>query len=277
MVAMGVVAPEDRDLIVRRVLAWQPQAAVSQAPMALPTAAGPASQLPNPATVLPDPATEVGRATAPAPSKPSTVAPAPVTAAVDLGDPTTWPPVASELVSDVFLARRSQIRLVKTARKGQVTLRNTPLGASGTWPEVNQLMDARVAERFVARFVVPLLKHAVGRQWLKRVMTGRHQVGVLWATGGDSFGLTGTVPLNPKGSSSATQGSPTLIFIDETGRDWKDVPDLDSMPDIGFLHELYHAAMMQAGKNDGMTEREARIEENRYRHQRGASSQRELP
>jgi hypothetical protein len=34
---------------------------------------------------------------------------------------------------------------------------------------------------------------------------------------------------------------------------------------------------LEQGKNDGLTEREARIEENRYRNARGAKFHRELP
>jgi hypothetical protein len=272
LAATGVIEPGAREQLTRRILAWRPPAVPNAAAPGTPA---PASGLANPATALPDPATETGRVTGP-PTSPPKPAPSQAKVSIDLGDPATWPVAAADLLSQVFLAGQSKIQLVK-AGKGQVQLRQSVLGPTGTWPNVNQRMDRAVAERFIVRFIVPLLKHTNGRQWLGRVMKGRHPVGVLWATAGDKFGLTGTVPLNPDGAKSPKVGSRALIFMDETGQDWKEVPDLREMPDIGFLHELYHAAMMQSGKNDGMTEREARIEENHYRHQRGASSQRDLP
>ncbi len=43
------------------------------------------------------------------------------------------------------------------------------------------------------------------------------------------------------------------------------------------VDELVHVEAIQQGKNDGLTEREARIRENRYRDVRGAGFHRELP
>jgi hypothetical protein len=254
-----------------------------------------ATALPNPATELSEPVTSglspgtplaPPRGTGVLPATGSTVAgarpsgtptarakaPTPV-----LGDPRTWPADPARLRSEIILHAKSRIFLLRTEKAGSLSLAADRNGVRVNLAGKMRPMQPQEAERFLARFVVPLLPHRIGRQWLSQVITGRHDVGVLWAIGGERFGGAGAFPLKARDASDSKAGSPAVIAIDENGADWKAVPDLDVMPDIGFLHELYHAAMIQQGRNDGMTEREARIEENRYRHQRGASVQRELP
>lgn len=197
-------------------------------------------------------------------------------AAIDLKDPKTWPTDPPRLHTRVFLRRDSKIRLKYVDK---ATLRQTRTGAVA---DPFQILPAWVmsddkAEQFLARFVVPLLQHDVGRRQLASVITGRHPVMVVWATGAQRFGLTGTIATDQRQAGKGGRGSMSVIFMDEHGADWKAVPDLDQMPDIGFFHELHHAEMNQRAGNDGMTEREARIKENQYRHARGASEQRKLP
>jgi hypothetical protein len=117
----------------------------------------------------------------------------------------------------------------------------------------------------------------IGLHLFLDVLEGRHEVGISWATGKVKFGGTVTVQLDGDDAGKKKKGSRSIILIDESSADWKAVPDLSSMPDIGLLHELVHAWYGQRGRNDAMTEREARIVENRYRHERGATSQRDLP
>lgn len=193
-----------------------------------------------------------------------------------LQDPASWPLSAPDFHAQVIANRHGRLKLMHTKR---ARLRQTPLGVQGSWNPIpaNSVMAPKKAYAFIERFILPLLKHELGRTHLASVVNGRHPVAALWATDKQTFGLTGAVMTDPRGARNPKTGSPSLIFIDEQGNDWRQVPDLTTMPDIGFFHELTHAEFSQRGMNDASTEREVRIEENRYRHQRGASSQRVLP
>ncbi len=197
-----------------------------------------------------------------------------VTRPVDLRDASTWPLEHRRFFERVLMAPKGQLKLMSVSN---ATIHRGPMGPTMSSPRIEQAMPRETAFRFIDRFILPLLGTRLGQALLTSVIAGRHPVGVLWAVGKQRFAETVTTASNAEASASPRLGSPALVFIDERGDDWRAVPDLDVMPDIGFFHELVHVEAIQQGKNDGLTEREARIRENRYRDVRGAGFHRELP
>lgn len=191
-------------------------------------------------------------------------------------EPTKQPkvqPTEAEKYYEKFTKKGSVIQLVE----GKVTIGEKNGLKIVDKFDFNSYMTKTKAIKFIDRFIVPIPKYKTGKKLLDGVQRRKHEIYILWATGGQKIGLTGTIPLSQKDAANSKVGSKSLVFIDEKGDDWKAVPDFDDKPDIGLLHELYHAGINQQGLNDQNTERKARIIENRYRNERGASSLRKLP
>ena len=99
-------------------------------------------------------------------------------------------------------------------------------------------------DRFIKRFIDPMLKHDLGRKLLVDVNQGNHLVRIAWHNG--KFGFNGTIELDRKEAIGGS-GSPAVIFIDEEASDWKKHQPIVDNPDIGLFHELLHALHAQQG------------------------------
>lgn len=99
-------------------------------------------------------------------------------------------------------------------------------------------------ERFIKRFIDPMLKHELGRNLLVAVNQGNHLVGVAWRNG--KFGFNGTIAIDRKEAVGGS-GSAAVIFIDEEAADLKTLPTIIDNPDIGLFHEFLHAYHIQRG------------------------------
>jgi hypothetical protein len=180
------------------------------------------------------------------------------------------------IYEDMILAPASKLALVETPHAKVST---TATGGRRIEHEGrNQTAMPRAkALKFIERFMIPIMSldqgipkkgekyPPIGLHLILDIMQGKHVVKVSWATSGQSFG--GTVTGAPIDAGKPGVGASSIILIDESAADWRGVPDLRARPDVGFLHELVHAWYNQHGLNDGSTEREAILVENRYRYE----------
>ncbi|HEV2667171.1 MAG TPA: hypothetical protein VG324_19780 [Blastocatellia bacterium] len=105
-------------------------------------------------------------------------------------------------------------------------------------------MEQKKREKFIKRFIDPMLKHDVAVKLLVGVNGGPHAVKIAW--GNDQFGFTGTVALD-RPEALGGKGSDAVIFIDEAASDWKNLKTIAENPDVGLFHELVHARHIQQG------------------------------
>jgi hypothetical protein len=119
-------------------------------------------------------------------------------------------------------------------------------------PEViGQMSDAK-KEKFIRRFIDPMLQHDVARKTiieLNQRSKGGHVVQIAWANG--QFRGNGTIAFNRR-EAVGGRGSGAMILIDEQAPDLERLPTLRSNPDVLLFHELLHAFYIQSGtaKND---------------------------
>lgn len=170
---------------------------------------------------------------------------------------------------------RDQIQFIEVSdvkiqfSSGRLTLNNF---------KVVGAMSPSKKEKFIKRFIDPMLKHNISLKTLITLNGGNHPVDIAWDNG--KFGFTGTIALDRAAAVGGT-GSAAIIFIDEKGSDWQRLETIVKNPDVGLFHELVHALDIQSGTaiND---ERESEIRaigigkysnrvgtENSYRNARG--------
>jgi len=135
---------------------------------------------------------------------------------------------------------RDQIQFVEvtdvrpSSSHGRVALSFRPAGR----------MDDAKKQRFIKRFIDPMLKHKLGVNLLIRLNRGNHFVNIAWGNGG--FRFNGTVPHNRKDAAGGG-GSGATIFIDEQAPDLSRLQTLKDNPDVLLFHELVHALHIQLG------------------------------
>src|SRR5262245_11294730 len=105
-------------------------------------------------------------------------------------------------------------------------------------------MSAEKKQRFIKRFIDPILQHDLGRKVLLALSGGPHPVGI--ACGNGQFGFNGTIALD-RPQAIGGRGSASIICIDEKAPDWHSLETILAHPDVGLFHELVHALHNQSG------------------------------
>jgi len=77
-------------------------------------------------------------------------------------------------------------------------------------------MAQQKRERFIKRFIAPMMTHDIARQLLVDVNRGSHAISIAWSS---DFGFNGTIALDRQQAVGGS-GSGAVIFIDETSPDW---------------------------------------------------------
>ena len=104
-------------------------------------------------------------------------------------------------------------------------------------------MDRRKRDRFIRRFISPMMTHDYARQLLVHVNRSQHAISIAWS---NDFGFSGTIALDRQQAVGGS-GSAAVIFIDETSPDWANLKTIAANPDVGLYHELLHARHIQRG------------------------------
>jgi hypothetical protein len=104
-------------------------------------------------------------------------------------------------------------------------------------------MNQRKRDRFIKRFIAPMMTHDIARQLLVHVNRSTHAVSIAWSP---EFGFSGTIALDRRPAVGGN-GSAAIIFIDETSPDWANLKTISENPDVGLYHELLHARHIQRG------------------------------
>jgi hypothetical protein len=143
--------------------------------------------------------------------------------------------------------------------------------------KMNGAMSPEKKQRFIQRFIDPMLKHDLATKVLLALNRGPHPVGI--ACGNGQFGFNGTIALD-RPQAIGGRGSPSIIFIDEKASDWRGFETIVTHPDVGLFHELVHALHNQSGaavKDENEAERrviglgsylKCPVTENAYRNAR---------
>lgn len=105
-------------------------------------------------------------------------------------------------------------------------------------------MSPEKKQKFIQRFIDPILRHDLGRKVLAALNGGPQPVGI--ACGNGQFGFNGTIALD-RPQAIGGRGSPSIIFIDEKASDWRGFETIVAHPDVGLFHELVHALHNQSG------------------------------
>jgi hypothetical protein len=129
-----------------------------------------------------------------------------------------------------------------------VEVSNVKIGRSNgrvtTTFKVTGMMSRAKKEKFIKRFIDPMLPHNVSLKMLLTLNQGNYPVCIAWGNG--KFGFTGTIALNRQ-EAVGGNGSTAIIFIDESARDWQSLETIVRNPDVGLFHELVHALNIQSG------------------------------
>jgi hypothetical protein len=129
-----------------------------------------------------------------------------------------------------------------------IEVSNVRRGSSGgrltTSFSVAGKMSDEKKQRFIKRFIDPMLKHDLGRKVLVALNRGPFQIGI--ACGNGQFGFNGTIALD-RPQAVGGRGSAAIIFIDEKASDWRGFETIVAHPDVGLFHELVHALHIQTG------------------------------
>jgi hypothetical protein len=161
-----------------------------------------------------------------------------------------------------------EAKVTKLSKSGRVQMSFDVTGA----------MEQKKREKFIKRFIDPMLKHDVALKLLVALNGDNHAVNIAW--GNNQFGLTGTVAMD-RPQALGGKGSAATIFIDEAAPDWQNLKTIAANPDVGLFHELVHARHIQQGTVvDDEREMERRVigigkytkskgTENHYRDVRG--------
>lgn len=105
-------------------------------------------------------------------------------------------------------------------------------------------MSTAQREKFIKRFIDPMLRYDLGRNLLVAINQGSYPVGIAWGNG--KFGVTGTIAIDRERAVGG-KGSGAVIFIDEEAQGWKSLETIVGNPDVGLFHELLHARRIQLG------------------------------
>jgi hypothetical protein len=127
-----------------------------------------------------------------------------------------------------------EAKVTKLTRQGRVQMSFTVTGAMGQ----------KKREKFIKRFIDPMLKHDVALKLLVAINGDPHAVDIAW--GNNQFGFTGTVAMD-RPQALGGKGSAATIFIDEAAPDWQNLKTIAANPDVGLFHELVHARHIQQG------------------------------
>ncbi len=126
-----------------------------------------------------------------------------------------------------------EARAARVSRQGRLQISFQETGA----------MDQRKRDRFIKRFISPMMTYDLARQLLVHVNRSPHAISIAWSS---DFGFTGTIALDRRQAVGGT-GSAAVIFIDETSPDWANLKTIAANPDVGLYHELLHARHIQRG------------------------------
>jgi hypothetical protein len=104
------------------------------------------------------------------------------------------------------------------------------------------MMSRDKREKFIKRFIDPMLAHNISLNLLLAINKGPYTVKIAW--GNKQLGITGTIAKN-RAQAVGGNGSEAVILIDEEGSDWKKLETIVAHPDVGLFHELVHARHTQ--------------------------------
>jgi hypothetical protein len=184
------------------------------------------------------------------------------------GHQLSGPPLGQNPRASIDRIRFIEAKITKLTRQGRLQMSFEVTGA----------MEQKKREKFIKRFIDPMLKHDVALKLLVAINGDPHAVNIAW--GNNQFGFTGTVAMD-RPQAVGGKGSAATIFIDEAAPDWQNLKTIAANPDVGLFHELLHVRHIQQGTVvDDEREMERRVigigkytkskgTENHYRDVRG--------